>query len=62
MSALAGNIGRQYRHAAAAAMPFPANCEEHSMRDKWIAIRDSILVLALQMVFRATQALRSLNY
>jgi hypothetical protein len=62
MSALACNIWRQFRSAAAAEMPFPANCEETSMRRKLIAVRDTLLVMALQAVFRATQALRSLNY
>ena len=62
MSALASNTWRQFRSAAAAAMPFPANCEEQPMRRKLIMVRDTLVVLALQTVFRATQALRSLNY
>jgi hypothetical protein len=43
-------------------MPFPANCEEIPMRRKLLIVRDTLVVLALQAVFRATQALRSLNY
>ena len=62
MSALAGNPGRPFRDAAAAEMPFPANCEEISMRRKLLIVRDTLVVLALQAVFRATQSLRSLNY
>ena len=62
MSALASNVWRQFRNAAAAEMPFPANCEEISMREKLNAVRDTLLVLALQIVFRATQAMRSWNY
>jgi hypothetical protein len=62
MSALASSTWRQFRDAAAAEMPFPATREEIPMRRKLIAVRDTLVVLALQAVFRATQALRSLNY
>jgi len=62
MSALASSICRQYRNVAAAEMPFPVKCEETSMREKLGAVRDTLLVLALQLVFRATQAMRSWNY
>jgi hypothetical protein len=62
MSALVSNIWRQSRRAADAEMPFPANYEDTSMRRKLIVVRDTLVVMALQAVFRATQALRSLNY
>jgi hypothetical protein len=62
MSALASNIWRQFRCAAVAEMPFPVSCEEISMRRTLISVRDTLLVMALEVVFRATQALRSLNY
>jgi len=32
------------------------------MRRALMAVRDTLVVMALQLVFRATQALRSLNY
>jgi hypothetical protein len=62
MSALTSNTWRQFRSTAYASMPFPASCEEQPMRRTLIMIRDTLLVLAFQTAFRATQALRSLNY
>jgi hypothetical protein len=62
MSALASTDWNAKSSATAAEMPFPANCEEESMRTRLTAIRDTIIVLALQVVFRTTQALRSWNY
>jgi hypothetical protein len=43
-------------------MPFPANREEKAMRAKLIVIRDTVIVLVLQVVFRTTQVMRSWNY
>jgi hypothetical protein len=51
----AGNV-------TAAQMPFLANREEHSMRDKLTLIFDTLLVLSLQLVFRAMHVARRLNY
>ena len=47
---------------AAADMPFPAISEENLMRAKLVAIRDTVIVLALQLVFRTTQMMRNWNY
>lgn len=46
----------------AAAMPFSAAMEASAMRDCLDAVRDTLLVLALQVVFRMTQFLRQWNY
>jgi hypothetical protein len=43
-------------------MPFPKNVEETAMRDRISAIRDTLLVLGLQLVFRATLMMRRWNY
>jgi hypothetical protein len=62
MSALAGNIWRQFRSSADASMPFPASSEENTMRRTLIVVRDTLLVMAYQAALLAAQALRSLNY
>jgi hypothetical protein len=36
--------------------------EDNSMREKWAAIRDTLIVLGLQIVFRIMMALRTWNY
>ncbi len=36
--------------------------EDVSMREKWTAIRDTLIVLGLQIVFRIAMALRTWNY
>jgi len=53
---------RVFGAAAAAEMPFPATREEPSMRRTLVTVRDTLLVLVFQVAFRATLALRSLNY
>ncbi|HKV04915.1 MAG TPA: hypothetical protein VJO53_07390 [Candidatus Acidoferrales bacterium] len=50
------------RGAVAVAIPFPAGFEGIRMRDKLVAVRDTIIVLGLQIVFRTTMLLRRLNY
>ena len=36
--------------------------EDNSMHAKWTAIRDTLIVLGLQIVFRIMMALRTWNY
>jgi hypothetical protein len=62
MSALAGNRWNSQREETVGAMPFPKNVEETAMRDRISAIRDTLLVLGLQLVFRATLMMRLWNY
>lgn len=50
------------RNAEAVALPLTANFEEVAMRNTLVAVRDTLLVLGLQMVFRAMMVLRHLNY
>jgi hypothetical protein len=61
MSWLASTAWNANRRAAAN-MPFPAISEENLMRAKLVAIRDTVIVLALQLVFRTTRLMRNLNY
>ena len=62
MSAVAGNSLGENRKAAAAAMPFPESREEGLIRARIVALRDTLIVLALQIVFRAMMFLRRWNY
>ncbi len=43
-------------------MPFPGNAKETAMRERMSALRDTLLVLGLQLVFRATLIMRRWNY
>lgn len=62
MSALA-NIKLESRgDANVEAMPFPEGSKEMALRERMLILRDTILVVALQLVFRATLALRRWNY
>lgn len=54
--------GESQAVAVATAMPFPAAMEDSAMRDCLEAVRDTLLVLGLQVVFRVTQFLRHWNY
>jgi hypothetical protein len=62
MSAPAGGNEPFAVHAASAKMAFPTNCEESSMREKLKLVFDTLLVLSLQLVFRAMHLARRLNY
>jgi hypothetical protein len=46
----------------AISIPCSAGFEEIFMRERLVAIRDTLIVLGLQIVFRATMFLRHLNY
>jgi len=43
-------------------MPFPENAKGTAMRERMSALRDTLLVLGLQLVFRATLVMRRWNY
>jgi hypothetical protein len=46
----------------AQALPFPDASEVSVMRQKAIAFRDTMIVMAIQLVFRASLAMRRWNY
>jgi hypothetical protein len=48
--------------ATAHALPFPDASEVSVMRQKAIAFRDTMIVVAIQLVFRASLAMRRWNY
>jgi hypothetical protein len=61
MSALANSGWESQNDTTVGAMPFPESTEETGLRERMLILRDTILVLALQLVFRATMALRRWN-
>ena len=60
------NAGSRYRNARPAAValaaPFPMVCGMDSMREKASIVRDTLIVLGMQIVFRITMIMRQLNY
>jgi hypothetical protein len=62
MSALANSEWESRGDASVEAMPFPGSAKEMALRERMLIVRDTILVVALQLVFRATLALRRWNY
>jgi len=62
MCALASSGWESSGDASAEAMPFPEGSKEMALRERMLILRDTILVLALQLVFRATMVLRRWNY
>jgi hypothetical protein len=48
--------------AEAISMPLTADFQEISMRRTLVAVRDTLLVLGMQIVFRTMMLLRHLNY
>lgn len=62
MSALANSGWESRGDARVDAMPFPDGSEEMALRERMRNFRDTILVLGLQIIFRATLALRRWNY
>jgi hypothetical protein len=59
---MARNVWNRECQAIAVAVPFPGAMEESVMQDRIAAVRDVLIVLALQVVFRVTQLLRQCNY
>jgi hypothetical protein len=62
MSALAGGEWKTDGDALAAEAALAAVVEESSMREKLDIVRDTLIVLMLQVVFRTMTLLRRLNY
>ncbi|MGA8406702.1 MAG: hypothetical protein WB680_05950 [Candidatus Acidiferrales bacterium] len=44
------------------ALPFPDSAQSSALRSNMVALRDTLIVLAIQLVFRATLAMRRWNY
>lgn len=61
MSPRAYNDPRTSR-AVAIAIPTGVGFEDCLMRDTIAAVRDTLIVFGLQLVFRATMLLRHMNY
>lgn len=65
MSTLTSTVWKSDSHTASAnahALPFPDASEVSVMRQRAIAFRDTMLVMAIQLVFRASLAMRRWNY
>jgi hypothetical protein len=62
MSVLANNDWRSNRNPVTAEMALPASAEEMAMREKLNVVRDTMIVLGIQIVFRAMILLRRLNF
>jgi len=62
MSALASNGWVSRNNASVATMPIPDATEESALSNRIRIVRDTILVLGIQLVFRATMVLRRWNY
>lgn len=62
MSALANRGWDSPSRAVEAAMPYPERSEVMDMRERLHAVRDTPLVLAIQIVFRIVLMLRRWNY
>jgi hypothetical protein len=61
MSALAGNRWEVRSEAIGSAAPLSKDSAS-ALRDRMNAVRDTLLVLGLQLVFRVTLILRRWNY
>jgi hypothetical protein len=62
MSALASSGWRSGAHAIVATPPIPQAAEEGAVKKRIHILRDTLVVLAIQIVFRATLVLRRWNY
>lgn len=62
MSYSSRNLRNENSVPVAAAMPLPGFCEGEEMRTKLLAVRDTLIVLALQIVFRMMMWLRRWNF
>jgi hypothetical protein len=62
VSTLTGNDWNAERGEAVAGMSRPGGFESVSIPGKMEAIRDTLIVLSMQVVFRLTMFLRHLNY
>jgi hypothetical protein len=62
MSALANRGWETSSRALEAAMPHPNRSEVVDMRERLHAVRDTLLVLMIQIVFRVVLMMRRWNY
>jgi hypothetical protein len=62
MSARAANRMNVRPVAVAVALPYPAAMEFTAMREKFAVVRDTLIVLGMQISFRVTMLLRHLNF
>jgi hypothetical protein len=62
VSALTGNEWNANQGGTVVEMTRPAGFDGASMRHRLIAVRDTLIVLGMQIVFRTTMFLRHLNY
>jgi hypothetical protein len=62
MSALASNRWESRREAIVKGRPRSKDSKELAVSDRIGAVRDTLLMLALQLVFRATLIMRRWNY
>jgi hypothetical protein len=62
MSVRAGNRWNPRPVAVAIALPYPAAPEFTLMREKLAIVRDTLVVLSMQVAFRVTTLLRHLNF
>lgn len=62
MSAIAGNSWNLQKDGPVSRLPQGRVVEESLMREKMAAIRDTMIVLGLQLVFRTFTMLRRWNY
>jgi hypothetical protein len=62
VSALTGNDWHVKQNGAAAEMSLLAPSKPVTMRQRVATVRDTLIVLAMQIVFRVTMFLRHLNY
>lgn len=62
MSALTRTDWNTHRGPVEAEMALSAGFEEVAMREKLVAVRDTLIVLGLQLMFRAVMLLRRWNY
>ncbi len=62
MSALTGSDWNADRGGSSAEMTRTAGFDKAPVRQKLAAVRDTLIVLGMQIVFRATMFLRHLNY
>lgn len=61
MRVLASGCVSSNGRAVTAEMTLPATTEEAAMREKLCAVRDTLIVLGIQIVFRTIMLLRSWN-
>jgi hypothetical protein len=62
MSSLASNSWNQHRQATVSATSMHGNAGNTAVSTRISVVRDTLLVLGLQLVFRATLILRRWNY